>query len=366
MISVGIASLITLVALSALKPFAKKVGLVDVPGGRKQHEVRTPLIGGVGIFAGAYTLAFLDRNAFMSFVPLFVSAGFVLAAGVWDDLVELSPTLRLWLHLLAGMLMVFWGGNQLSALGNLFGAGTVMLGVMAVPITLFAVASAINAVNMTDGVDGLCGGVALIFLSYMGCFANRADLVDASVLIAVLICSIVGFLLLNFRFPWRRQAAVFMGDAGSTVIGFVLAWLLIYLAEHRAFPPVVALWIIAYPLVDTASVMLRRRLRGGSMLAPGRDHLHHLLQDMGFSVRQTVFVIYALAAAFGGIGLIGSLQRIHEGVMLLGFILVLAGYMAGTYGLEKVRRRHASAVVHELRVAMLDEPVHVHQSARGG
>lgn len=327
MFGLGIACLLTLSALSLLKPLANRLGLMDIPKGRKQHELKTPLVGGIGIFIGSLSLSLVSWESFSTFVPFFTIAGALLLVGTLDDAIELSPCLRLAVHLLAGALMVFWAGNKLTSFGNLFGTGSIILGYLALPVTLFAVASAINAVNMTDGVDGLCGGLTLIFLLIMGYFAHNAGLAQAFALIGVLCCCLLGFLLLNFRFPWKQRASVFMGDAGSTVMGFFLAWLLIYLAEHRAFSPVVALWIIAYPLIDTASVMVHRRLRGRSMFKPGRDHLHHLLLDVGLGVRQAVLILYAFAAALAGIGMAGHFLHFHDGFLFIGFLLFIFGYI---------------------------------------
>lgn len=339
MFGLGVAFLITLSSMSLLSSFASSLGLMDIPGGRKGHDMRTPLVGGIGIFIGSLSLIFVSGESFYAFIPFFMIAGVLLLVGVVDDAIELSPRLRLAVHMLAGLLMIFWAGNKLSSFGNLFGTGAVPLGVMAVPVTLFAVASAINAVNMTDGVDGLCGGLVLIFLLFMGYFAYGADLGHVFTLIGVLCCCLVGFLFLNFRFPWKRRATVFMGDAGSTVMGFLMAWLLIYLAEHKAFSPVVALWIVAYPLMDTANVMIHRRLRGRSMFTPGRDHMHHLLLDAGFSVRQAVLILYLFAAALAGIGTAGHFLHLHDGVMFFGFLLVLIGYISLIQYASRIFRR---------------------------
>lgn len=358
MIGLGIACLLTLLVLFLLKPFADRLGLMDLPGGRKHHESKTPLVGGIGIFIGSLSLSLVSWDSFFVFLPFFTLAGSLLLVGILDDVVELSPRLRLGVHLLVGLLMIFWAGNRLTSFGDLFGTGMVVLGGMAIPITLFAVAAAINAINMTDGVDGLCGGLTLIFLLFMGYFAHDARLGHVFSLIGVLCCCIVGFLLLNFRFPWKQRASVFMGDAGSTVMGFLLAWLLIYLAEHRAFSPVVALWVIAYPLMDTASVMVHRKLRARSMFMPGRDHMHHMLLDAGLSVRQTVLILYLLASALAGIGMVGHFLHLHDGVLFVGFLLVLFCYIGLIQYASRIFRReeaHAQSNLMEV-VSSNDKP----------
>lgn len=339
MISLGVACLVTLSTLVLMKPIAVRLRLMDIPGGRKQHEHQTPLIGGIGIFVGSLSLALVSWDSFSSFIPLFTISALLLLVGILDDSLDLPANLRLAAHLLAGTLMIFWGDNKLSSLGELVFTGPIILGYMAIPITLFAVASAINATNMTDGVDGLCGGLLLIFLLFMGYFARNAGLDHAFTLIGVLCCSLSSFLLLNFRFPWKQRASVFMGDAGSTVMGLILAWLLIYLAEHKAFSPAIALWIIAYPLLDTASVMVHRKLQRRGVFTPGRDHLHHLLLDSaGLSVRQTAITLYVLAATLASIGMIGHLLQLRDGTLFFGFLLVLFGYIGITQHAHRSRQ----------------------------
>lgn len=322
------ALLVTLLSIIALRPLAHRIGLVDHPGGRKTHDHLTPLIGGVGIFVGLLTLGLVAPEALRTFMPLVVIAGGLLVVGVIDDFREISANLRLLVHLGAAVLMIFWGGNQLTTMGNLLFFGPIMLGVLAIPVTLFAVASAINAINMSDGVDGLCGGLVLIVLAFMTLLAQNAHLQHATQLLIVLLCCVTGFLLLNFRFPWRQRALIFMGDAGSTLLGFILSWMLIYLAEKGACRPVTVLWLIALPLMDTASVMVIRKLDGKSMFTPGRDHLHHHLLALGMSPRRTVITMYGLALLMGAVGVIGEGQGVSEGVMFLGFMAMLFAYIA--------------------------------------
>ena len=327
MISMGLACLITLLALFLLKPFAEKAGLVDIPGGRKIHTHHTPLIGGIGVFIGMLSLAFVSWDSFQAFMPLYGIAGMLLIVGILDDRHDLPANIRLAVHLLAGTLMIYWGGNKLNSVGDLLFIGDISLGYLAVPFTLFCVACSINAVNMTDGVDGLLGGLTLVTLLLMGWLAYSAGLHHTFMFIGVLACCIIGFLALNFRFPWRQRAEIFMGDAGSTVIGFILAWLLIDLAREGACPPAVTLWLIALPLLDCACVMIKRHREGRGLFTAGRDHLHHFLLDIGFSVRQTVLIIYGLAFSLGLFGVLANELRLADGAIFVSFLGLLAAYV---------------------------------------
>lgn len=327
MLSPLTACFVTLLSIVALYPLAHRLELIDRPGGRKTHDHHTPLIGGVGMFLGLLTLGLVAPAALLHFLPLVVIAGLLLAVGVVDDFREIPANLRLLVHLAAATLMIFWGGNRLTTMGDLVFLGPLMLGLLSVPVTLFSVASAINSINMADGVDGLCGGLVLIALGFMALLARDAQLVHAVQLITVVMCCVAGFLLLNFRFPWRQRALVFMGDAGSTMLGFILSWMLIYLAENGACRPVTVLWLIALPLLDTASVMVIRKRAGKSMFTPGRDHLHHHLLHAGLGTRRTVLALYALTTAFSLIGFLGERHGIAEGAMFMGFMATLLAYV---------------------------------------
>lgn len=338
------ACFVTLFSILALYPLAHRIGLVDQPGGRKTHDHHTPLIGGIGMFLGLLTLGLVSPAAFHDFFPLIATAGLLLVVGLVDDYREIPANLRLGVHLTAALLMVYWGGNRLTSMGDLLFFGPIVLGVLAVPVTLFAVAAAINAINMADGVDGLCGGLVMIMLGFMALLASDANLLHAQQLLVVMACCVAGFLALNFRFPGRQRALIFMGDAGSTVLGFIVAWMVIYLAEAGACSPVTVLWLIALPLMDTASVMVIRRLEGKSMFTPGRDHLHHHLLDAGLGVRKSVLVMYVLSAVFGMIGLAGERSGLPEGVLFVGFMVALMGYVGIMVRVQRAKALRAAPV----------------------
>lgn len=152
---------------------------------------------------------------------------------------------------------------------------------MNLPLTLFAVAASINATNMLDGVDGLLGTVTAVALGGVLYVAFDAGLWVEFTLAACLLVGTGVFLLFNLPFPWSAHASVFLGDAGSTLIGFNLAYLLIAFAVKGALAPVLALYLLALPLLDAAGVMTRRSLRGVPSATAGRDHLHHILLDAG-------------------------------------------------------------------------------------
>ena len=238
-------------------------------------------------------------------------------------------SLRMAMHATAAWVMAVSANVQLTSLGDITFTGPVELGLLAIPVTIFATVGVINAINMSDGLDGLSGGlsvISLVLLSLVALSADQSALLSFS---QILIVSLLAFLAFNFRLLWKKSALVYLGDAGSTLLGFMIAWLLIASTQgDKAFiAPVYALWFLAVPLMDTVSLMIRRPLRGISPFKPGRDHLHHRLLNMGFDTRQTVLIIHGTALALGGVGLAGHFAGAPQGLMFLMFITLFVIYM---------------------------------------
>jgi len=323
------AFLMTAVALVALRPFAARVGLMDSPGGRKTHANPTPMIGGLGIYLGTLSICMLSPVIMNDYKVLLALSGFVLFVGVLDDLYDMRVSLRMAMHATAAWVMAVSANVQLTSLGDITFTGPVELGLLAIPVTIFATVGVINAINMSDGLDGLSGGlsvISLVLLSLVALSADQSALLSFS---QILIVSLLAFLAFNFRLLWKKSALVYLGDAGSTLLGFMIAWLLIASTQgDKAFiAPVYALWFLAVPLMDTVSLMIRRPLRGISPFKPGRDHLHHRLLNMGFDTRQTVLIIHGTALALGGVGLAGHFAGAPQGLMFLLFITLFVIYM---------------------------------------
>ncbi len=317
------AAALAVLAAQLLSVRAERWGLIDAPGdGRKQHAHPTPLIGGLIIWAGMCALLFIMPSAdlFPYCLPL---AALTVVVGVLDDRHELSARLRLVVHLGIGLLMIFWADIKLTQLGELYPGKFIYLGLMAIPVTCFAVAAAMNAINMVDGVDGLAGSLTLIPVLVVAVLAALSGYHDLLYTTAALAGGLCVFLLLNFPLPWRHRASCFLGDTGSTLLGFMVAWLLIRSSEAGLMSPVLALFLIALPLLDTAGVMTRRLRRGVSMTTAGRDHLHHVLIDAGISPRQTVYLLVSVAVVIASLGLLMERNGMPQWAMFLFFMSML-------------------------------------------
>ena len=356
-----VALAIALVAVPLLMRLARRVGLVDTPTARKQHQGAVPLVGGVGIFIAA-SVATLAIGSWQS-IPLgFVAAASaILLIGVLDDARELRAIPRFILQAAAIGFAVMTAQHALPDLGRLVGFVDIPLGPLATAVTVVGILGVVNATNLIDGIDGLAGGITATALFWMivafgliGAAAGHPVRGYALPVLSSVLGAVLGFLYYNLRRRSRRRASVFLGDAGSLVLGFVLGWFAVGLTNAPGtvdMPPAAVLWLLWVPLYDTCGVMIRRILAGRSPLSPDREHLHHLFQDLGYSPRQTGNRLIALNFLGGAIGVGGWRMGLPDaalfGVFLLGFLAYL-GVCAWVWGklkapLPSVRRAERRA-----------------------
>ena len=218
------AFLVCATLLLVLRPVAVAVGLVDRPGGHKRHRGDIPVIGGIAIFGGVAIAALMTESLGQYGVMLLVTSAMLVGLGVVDDRFDLPASVRLMGHLTAAMLLVSGSGYQVSSLGDLFGVGALSLGWLAWPFTVVACIALINAFNMLDGMDGLAGGVALVAFVGMLALSSGHGGSDAALLVATcMVGALSAFLLFNVPTSRNRSVRTFMGDSGSTLLGFVVA-----------------------------------------------------------------------------------------------------------------------------------------------
>jgi UDP-GlcNAc:undecaprenyl-phosphate GlcNAc-1-phosphate transferase len=321
---------VTALLVEVARRVAPNVGLIDSPNERKSHSGDIPLVGGIAIF-GALLLAYGIQDTLAEHWAFFIAAGVLVAIGVWDDFLALSPFVRLTFQCLAILIICFFGGTVITNLGNILpGLGPVTLGWLAVPFTVFGGVAAINAFNMSDGVDGLCGTITLIALTGLGIAAGVAGRESELVLIVTLGGGLIGFLIFNIRLPKRPQAKAFLGDAGSYLLGLAVFYLAVRLAQgpDRAIEPATAIWFCMLPLLDMAVMVFRRIRRGRSPLDADREHLHHAFLLANFSVTATWIGLAAIATTGMLFGLAGQYANIPEWVMFVSFVLAgLVNYL---------------------------------------
>jgi UDP-GlcNAc:undecaprenyl-phosphate GlcNAc-1-phosphate transferase len=301
--------------INVLRKCAESLGLIDKPNERKLHVGSVPLIGGVAIFMAVLngTVYYGDLGEFSQ--KLLGTASVLAILGALDDRDDLSVRSRLFVQALAILGMIVSTGIYVHRLGHVFGT-EVDLGWVGIPVTVVAVIGLLNAFNMMDGIDGLAGGLSLMSIGSIFLFNNQVALQGVTVLILLLAVAILPFMLINLGLFGRK---VFMGDAGSMVLGYLLAWTLIELSQG-AKPTMSSsdvLWCVTLPVFDTFAVMYRRMREGASPFKPDRGHIHHMLMRAGLGPRSTLLTLLALAACFTFIG--NLTHRLGPGVNFVVF-----------------------------------------------
>jgi len=354
LIFMAVASLmLTLLVMPAIVRISSMVGAVDTPDTRKVHTHPMPRLGGLAIAIGVLGSSVL----FLDTVPMLsgVLAGLLIAVvtGLIDDTRHLSPKIKFVGEILAALVFVWISGVSLTSLGNLLGFGDISLGVLSVPVTVFAMVGVMNALNLSDGLDGLAGGLSAIACVFLAYFAFDGAFWLALALALILFGALLGFLYYN-----AHPAIIFMGDAGSLLLGFLLSAICVLLAQagggHMQLVPITMALILGLPIMDTLLVMSRRILQGKSPFSPDKTHLHHRLLELGIPHAGVVPIMYALMMLYGLLAV--SLNDLPEYVQL-GIGLLFSAMIFG--GVEAMLR-----LGYHISIARLDvkeiERVHSH------
>jgi len=338
LIAIAMSSLLTCLLVWLLHPFAHRHGLLDLPNGRKDHAYPTPVTGGLAIAVAVFATLF-TLNEYSAMLAAFAAASMLLiVVGLLDDAYDLRWWWRMMSQVAAGLIMVYWGGVRVEYVGPIFTDAPIDLGVWAVPFTLAATVGLINAVNMSDGADGLAGSLGLVALLMLGAASLYAGNEHLFASLLPIISAVAVFLVFNMRFPWQRRAKVFLGNAGSAFLGFTIAWVAFRLTQNTAHPvsPVLAPWLLAPPLIDCLVLIVRRLKLGRSPFRGDRDHAHHLLLDAGFNPTQVALGLAVLSLLLGSIAALVLQTNIgNETHLLIGF----GGLTAGYYWLTSQRCR---------------------------
>lgn len=324
--SISAALAVTTLMLWFGLPVARKIGWVDYPSARKTHKKITPLIGGIAMYSGyVIALALLD-TAWPSWEIFLLISGITLIIGCLDDCWEVRARIRFLAECVIALMMVAWGEVVIDTLGDITGLGIIELGVWSVVFTMVSIVGVVNAVNMSDGLDGQAGGqslVAFLALFFLAAHAGRWQEAWWMLLFGVVL---LPFLWLNV--PLRGDAKVFMGDSGSMFLGMTLAWFTISLSQgpHPAFTPVTALWLLAMPLIDMFSSILRRLMLGRPPFSSDLGHMHHLLSQAGYNKKQVFLMMVGLSALFSLVGVVALFLAVPETIMFYSLLVLFSGY----------------------------------------
>lgn len=320
----------TIVLLPQLMHVSERLGLVDHPAQRKVHVRPIPVCGGIAMVCGVCIALALFGMQWTVLMPYCLGAGLLVVVGLLDDLRDIGYRLRLACQLVAALIVAI-GGTTLHHLPFFTGPAGSPLWLDVAATTVFIVAVT-NAVNLLDGLDGLAGGCVLLSLLAIGFVGDQTGGHDATLLAAVVGAAVLAFLRYN-----THPALVFMGDAGSTFLGFTLAVVAVMTVGQPTVPVsrFALLPLIGLPVVDTLKVFCERLIHGRSPFTADRRHLHHRLLAAGLHHKQVVITLYLLQGAmvFGG-----ALLHDHEPLLLAGFFVVAAALTI--FGIELAARRH--------------------------
>jgi UDP-GlcNAc:undecaprenyl-phosphate GlcNAc-1-phosphate transferase len=324
------AFLASVVLTPGIRDRARGRGWVDRPdGGRKQHAGAVPRLGGLAVYL-SFALAFvaavvllppsvwLGASGIDAALHLLVAGGAVMLVGLVDDVRGASPAAKVLVQV-AAALYLYTAGFQVQVINTPFGT-QIVLGWLALPVTLLWVVGLSNAFNLIDGLDGLAAGVGIFALSVVFTFALLNERWEIAILAVALGGALLGFLRYNFS-----PASVFLGDSGSLFVGFALAALSMRgsMKSPTAVAVITPLLALGFPILDTALTLLRRLLRGRSNLEADADHIHHRIMRRGLTPQRAVVILYGVTALFGAMALLSMTGQARAvGAAVAGFTLV--------------------------------------------
>jgi UDP-GlcNAc:undecaprenyl-phosphate GlcNAc-1-phosphate transferase len=325
-VAFGLAFLLSYGLTPLIRLIAKKTGAMCYPNQRSVHRVPIPYLGGVSMYLASVIAMFAVRTGENTAFPAVALGGLViLIVGLVDDLWPLKPWQKLIGQFLSAGVVVKLGVS-ISFLKNPFSGELLLLGAIALPLTLVWVVSFENLINWSDGLDGLAAGIVGITSTAMIYAMNKAGAVHVAPEAAALAGAAFGFLPFNFH-----PASIFMGDAGAMYLGLALS----VLSVQGLVKSAVAMSILApiltlmVPISDMAFSILRRKLSGRAASQADRDHIHHRLLELGMSQRQAVLAIYLVSLCFGALGLVSGFVPLSTGGPLAG--LAVLGMFAVAY-----------------------------------
>ncbi|MBE6620960.1 MAG: undecaprenyl/decaprenyl-phosphate alpha-N-acetylglucosaminyl 1-phosphate transferase [Ruminococcaceae bacterium] len=334
------AFLISAVITPAMMRIAPRIGAIDIPcDGRRLHKRPIPRTGGIAMFVAFLLGIGLIGGPREATVRLLLGATLLVLLGLIDDVYRLSAGVKIVFQALAA-LIALGGGAGISAL-SLWGA-TIDPGVWRLPLSMLWLVTLTNAHNMIDGLDGLCAGVSAIEAAMLALLLLLQGSGTWAGVSLVLCGAALGFLKYN-----RHPARIFMGDAGSQLLGFVLGYLSLRLDQPRAgdLGAIVPLLLFGVPLSDLTFAVVRRLLRGQSPFAADRGHWHHRLFDAGCSQRRTCRILTLVSVLLGGaaLGVSRAAWYGYAVYALLWIVVVMMGVRVRYARRREVLRKNASA-----------------------
>ena len=347
-LALGVAMLISFALTPLVMRLAHKIGAIDIPKDeRRMHNKPIPRLGGLAIFIGCIIsiLAFADITEQLR--GIIIGATIIVSVGIVDDVRSLSAGVKLILQIVAALIAV-GSGVVIDTIANPFPFGGEYLGfgIWSIPITVIWIVAVTNSVNLIDGLDGLADGVSTIGALTMLIIALLVGDLELAIVTAALVGACVGFIPFNMN-----PAKIFMGDTGSTFLGYTLATISVLglFKLYAVISFIVPFIILGFPIFDTCSAFTRRILKGQNPMKADRSHTHHKLIDMGMNQKQAVATLYMVSTVLG----LCAVMIISEGYMKL--VLSIAALLVTAFTVARIARRP-----HVHKEAPLIEQEHSH------
>ena len=332
LLSMGVAALISYLATPFVKKLAFKIGAVDVPkDNRRMHDHPIPRLGGLAIVIAFLLCTFLFVRLDQQVRGILLGAIVILVVGVLDDCLTLKAMPKFIAQIVAAVIVVMHG-CEIRYVTNPFSVEPIDLGFLAGPVTVFWIVLMTNAVNFIDGLDGLAVGVSGISTATMLVIAMLLGEETVAVVLAALLGACLGFIPFNFN-----PAQIFMGDTGSTFLGFVLASMSVQglFKMYAVISFMIPFLILGVPFFDITFAVIRRLAKHQNPMTADRGHIHHRLIDMGLSQKQSVAIVYMLT---GVLGLAAVL--LANSAQTKVFILFAAGLVVAVLGFAVIFGPH--------------------------
>jgi UDP-GlcNAc:undecaprenyl-phosphate GlcNAc-1-phosphate transferase len=325
-----LAMVVTIAWLPVLGRIAARWHIVDQPGDRKVHSAPIPRIGGVAMAVGVLVAAIMVVPLELPDRYFLIAAGVLTVFGALDDRFDLDYRAKLVGQLLAAGVVVFAGDIQIHALT--LDDRLVLPAWVSVPLTMFFLVGITNAINLADGLDGLAGGTTFLCLCALAMLAYSVGQLPGTALALAFAGAVLGFLRFN-TFP----ASIFMGDAGSQLLGFAVGVLSLRATQsgNSVVSAAAPILLLALPILDTLSVMVQRISEGRSPFSPDKNHIHHKLLAFGFDHHEAVMVIYAIQA---DLFLLAYWMRFESDLAILAVVTVF--FLVSITLLQVATRRH--------------------------
>lgn len=326
LLSVLVAAVISFAATPLVKKLAISVGAIDVPkDDRRMHKKPIPRLGGLAIFIAFVVSVLLFADIGREMRGILLGALIIVALGVLDDIHTLRALPKFLVQILAAVVVVLHG-CRIEFISNpvVTSSATYLRlgGVVSVAVTIIWIVAITNAVNFIDGLDGLAVGVSGISAATMLIVAILVAEQNVALIMAALFGACLGFIPYNFN-----PAKIFMGDTGSTFLGFILATMSIQglFKLYAIISFAVPFLILGIPIFDICFAVIRRVAKGQNPMTADRGHVHHRLIDMGFDQKQSVMITYMLTAILGLAAVVLTGSGEVKALILLGSVIIVGG-----------------------------------------